>query len=43
MLDRAKTQFPDCRIFEKVDLIEGLRGIEWVIFGTDRTTKPRFT
>ena len=21
----------------------GLRGIEWVIFGADRTTKPRFT
>ncbi len=23
--------------------ITGLRGIEWVIFGADRPTKPRFT
>jgi hypothetical protein len=22
---------------------KGLRGIEWVIFGTERATKPRFT
>jgi hypothetical protein len=39
----AATSMLDDAAPASAKIIWGLRGIEWVIFGADRTTKPGFT